>query len=243
MTGRLPALVSVGILLLMVGIPATPLEAQDGDGERRVLATLGELIVDGGVLMIPIGIASILTLGFALERIWALRRIKIVPPGIWQDVKSLLERGEIQRARECVAGEEFPVSRMIHAGLQHWEEGLQDVSTALVEAGQREADDLQRNLPALQGIASVSPLLGLLGTVTGMIQSFYTVARERSLGNPALLAEGIGEALVTTAAGLTVAIPAVILFYAFRGRTRRLARALDDIARGMLALHRERRLR
>ncbi|MEE8143625.1 MAG: MotA/TolQ/ExbB proton channel family protein, partial [Planctomycetota bacterium] len=129
------------------------------------------------------------------------------------------------------------------AGLLHWEDDLQDVSTALVEAGQREADDLQKNLPALQGIASVSPLLGLLGTVTGMIQSFYTVARERSLGNPALLAEGIGEALVTTAAGLTVAIPAVILFYAFRGRTRRLARALDDIARGMLALHRERRLR
>ncbi len=128
-------------------------------------------------MMIPIGIASVLTLGIAFERFWALRRVKIVPPPAWEEVKSLLDQREIDRARARVAEDELPVCRMLHAGLLHWEGNLEQVSSALTEAGQREADDLQKNLPALQGIASISPLLGLLGTVLGMIQSFYVVAQ------------------------------------------------------------------
>jgi biopolymer transport protein ExbB len=162
-----------------------------------------------------------------------------VPAGTWQEVRSDLKDGQVAAARGKVADELSPVSRMLHAGLIHWEDGLKDVSAALEDAGQREADDLHKHLPALQGIASVAPLLGLLGTVVGMIKCFYTVAQERALGNPALLAGGIGEALITTAVGLSVAIPALVLYYLFRGRTRKLTRELDDIARGVLALHRE----
>ena len=106
----------------------------------------------------------------------------------------------------------------------------------------READELQKNLPALQGIASVAPLMGLLGTVVGMIRSFYVIAKESAVGNPGLFAEPIGQALVTTAAGLSVAIPALILFYYFRGRIRNLVRRLDDVSREVLTCHREGRL-
>ena len=101
----------------------------------------------------------------------------------------------------------------------------------------READDLQKHLPGLQGIASVAPLLGLLGTVVGMIKSFYTIAKGSAMGNPELFAEPIGQALVTTAAGLTVAIPALVLYYTFRGRIRKLVRELDDVARGIVKLN------
>lgn len=241
---RRPWAFVIGVVFSGALVFVTPLHAADSvagsDDSEGILATLGELILDGGVLMIPIAIASIIMLALALERIIALRRSKIVPSGVWSTVQGQLEQGRIDLARKEVDAEHFPVSRMLNSGLLFWESNLEELSRALDEAGQREADRLQKNLPALQGIASVAPLLGLLGTVVGMIQSFFTVAKERALGNPALLADGIGQALVTTAAGLTVAIPALVLFYAFRGRARRLVGELDDIARGVLVAHRRR---
>lgn len=202
------------------------------------LTTLGELVVGGGVLMIPIGLASILTLGLAIERLWALRRGRILPDAVWSDVKIELEGGNIVSARERVAGRETALHRMLAAGLDRWDDGRDELSDELEESGQREADELQMHLPALQGIASVAPLLGLLGTVVGMIRSFYTIAKESVIGNPELFAEPIGQALVTTAAGLTVAIPALILFYWFRGRIRKLVRALNDVSRDVVRLRR-----
>lgn len=216
---------------------AAEAEAADSDG---ILTTLGELVLDGGILMIPIAVASILMLALTLERLVALRRRRIVPGSVWSSVQKQLADGRIDLARKEVGSEQYPVSRMLNSGLLFWESNLEQLSKALDEAGQREADHLQKNLPALQGIASVAPLLGLLGTVVGMIQSFFIIAKERALGNPALLADGIGQALVTTAAGLSVAIPALILFYCFRGQARRLVNELDDIARGVLVTHRER---
>lgn len=202
--------------------------------EAGVLATLGDLAVDGGYLMIPIALASVLMLGLAIERLVALRRGRIVPKGIWPSVREKLAKGDVRSARAEVGDERTPVSRMLHAGLLHWDTGVDGLSKALDEAGQREADELQNNLSSLQAIASVAPLLGLLGTVVGMIQSFLVIAQEEKVGNPALLADGIGQALVTTAAGLAVAIPALVLFHLLRGRAKRLTRLLDDVARGVL---------
>jgi len=233
--------IAIATLFSLV-LPASALlaSAQDGAvGESAIpgkeaasfLTTLGELVVDGGVLMIPIGLASVLTLGLAIERLHALRRAHILPDGLWRSVHAELERGDVRGARERVAGKGSALARMLAAGLEHWEDGRAELVAALEEAGQREVDELHVHLPALQGIASIAPLLGLLGTVVGMIQAFYTIAKERIVGNPELFAEPIGMALVTTAAGLTVAIPALVLYYWFRGRIRRLAAGLDDIAR------------
>ncbi len=233
------------LTLSVVALALTSSSAFAAEGdifEGDILTTLGELILKGGWLMIPIGLASILMLALALERLWALRRGRIIPNAIWEGVRTKLAAGELDAARDEVSDGRFPVSRMLHSGLEEWDRQFEDVSRALDEAGQREADDLSKGLPALQGIASVAPLLGLLGTVVGMIQAFFTVAKERgAMGNPELLAEGIGQALVTTAAGLSVAIPALVLFYAFRGRTRKIVREFDDVARAMLHIKRNRR--
>ncbi|MGE3165971.1 MAG: MotA/TolQ/ExbB proton channel family protein [Planctomycetota bacterium] len=217
---------------------ATDMHPSATNTGNSVLSTLGELLVQGGVLMIPIALASVLLLGLALERAWALRRHRVCPSRIWPSVRACLERSDVAGARVAVANPTTPLARVLHVGLSHWPESPRDLVAAIEDAGMREADDLQKHLPALQGIASVSPLLGLLGTVVGMIQSFLQVAKERAIGNPELLAEGIGQALVTTAAGLTVAIPALILFYYFRGRIRQHVREFDGVARELVTLHR-----
>lgn len=227
------------LVVLSLGRAAAAEEVATEGGDAGVLATLGQLALDGGILMIPIALASVLMVGLALERVWALRRGRIGPAALWPKVRESLAQGELDEARAQVSGEESPLARVLHAGLLQWEDDTRDVSAALEDAGLRESDDMQKNLPALQGVASVAPLLGLLGTVVGMIKSFLVVARESAMGNPELLAEGIGQALVTTAAGLSVAIPALILFYMFRGRIRKLVRELDNVARGVLEVHRE----
>ena len=210
---------------------ATSPSPVSSEGISEFLTTLGELIIGGGLLMIPIGLASILTLGLAIERLWALRKGRILPSGVWRDVRTELEGGNVDAARTRIAGDNTSLGRMLASGLERWEDGPVELAAELEEAGQREVDELNTHLPALQGIASVAPLLGLLGTVVGMIRSFYTIAKEHVVGNPELFAEPIGQALVTTAAGLSVAIPAMILYYWFRGRIRKHVRSLDAMAR------------
>ncbi len=231
------------IALVLGPAPTTLLAATNsavGGGSRieEFLTTLGELIVGGGVLMIPIALASILTLGLAIERLWALQRRRILPREVWRDVKTELEGGNLAGARRRADENRTALGRMLASGLERWEDGTKELTHELEEAGQREADDLNTHLPALQGIASVAPLLGLLGTVVGMIKSFYTIAKEHAVGNPELFAGPIGQALVTTAAGLSVAIPAMILYYWFRGRIRKIVRNLDDIAREVVKISR-----
>lgn len=244
---RSPLLISLLCLVLglssMSGVGdlahAQVTASEPNSDARGFLTTLGELMWEGGIFMVPIALASILMLGVTLERSWALRRNRICPPGLPVQVTEALTRGDLADARRLVEDDATPIARVLHSGLLHWEDDLADVSHALEDTGLREADDMQKHLPALQGVASVSPLLGLLGTVVGMIKSFLQVAKESAIGNPELLAEGIGQALVTTAAGLCVAIPALILYYVFRGRIRKLVRQLDDAARSVIAIHRK----
>lgn len=210
--------------------------AAAGSRISEFLTTLGELLVGGGLLMIPIALASILTLGLAIERLWALQRRRILPKNVWRDVKAQLEGGDLEGARRRAEEDRTALGRMLASGLDRWGDGPTELNQEFEEAGMREADVLNTHLPALQGIASVAPLLGLLGTVVGMIRSFYTIAKEHAVGNPELFAEPIGQALVTTAAGLSVAIPAMVLYYWFRGRIRKIVRSLDDIAREAVAI-------
>ncbi len=238
-SGAKPVLILIALLVLPTTLFAAP---PDGDAApasvESFLTTLGELIIGGGLLMIPIALASVLTLGLAIERLFALRRGRILPRELWRDVQVELEGGNVRAARDRVAGRSSALARMLDSGLERWDDGQEELNSALEEAGMRETDELNVHLPALQGIASVAPLLGLLGTVVGMIRSFYTIAKEHVIGNPELFAEPIGQALVTTAAGLSVAIPALILYYWFRGRIRKLVLGFDDVAREVTVLHR-----
>ncbi len=207
--------------------------------EAGVLATVGELMIQGGWLMLPIAGVSVLMIGISIERAISLRKSSICPQELWDEIKEMLGAGKVEEARLLLDGDQRPLARMLYSAVLRWDDSCQELTSAIEDSGQREADDLQKNLPALQGVASISPLMGLLGTVVGMIKAFLLVAKEKALGNPELLAEGIGMALTTTAAGLCVAIPAVILYYSFRGRIRTLVRHFDLVAQDLMLVHRD----
>ena len=168
-----------------------------------------ELIRNGGWLMLPIILCSIGAMGIVAERFWSLRRKKILPPDlvpyIWRKVKAdKLDDQEIRRIRLS-----SPLGTILASGLINSRHGREMMKTSIEETGRQVIHELEHFLNSLGTIASVTPLLGLLGTVVGMIKVFAAIMIH-GVGDPGILAGGISEALITTAAGLTVAIPSLI---------------------------------
>lgn len=168
-----------------------------------------ELIKNGGWLMLPIMLCSITAMGIVAERFWSLQRKKILPPAlvaqIWRLEKDHnLNESSIRRIKMS-----SPLGSILAAGLLNRSHGREMMKTSIEEAGRQVVHELERFLNSLGTIASITPLLGLLGTVVGMIKVFSAIMIH-GVGDPALLAGGISEALLTTAAGLTVAIPSLI---------------------------------
>jgi len=168
-----------------------------------------ELIKNGGWMMLPIILCSIGAMGIIGERFWSLQRKKILPaelvPHIWKlhrDKK--LDDVTLRRIKVS-----SPLGTVLAAGLSNSEHGREMMKTSIEEAGHQVVHQLERYLNALGTIASITPLLGLLGTVVGMIKVFSAIMIH-GVGDPGILAGGISEALITTAAGLTIAIPSLI---------------------------------
>jgi len=214
----------LGVLLALAAI------ASAGWTQGRIL-DLGnayDKILAGGPLMIPIGIASVLLLALTIERAVRLRRARITPRVQIREVEDALRSGDLSRARTACDARSNPFSAAIGAGLRHASDGAPEVEKAVEAAARREITILRRNLRPFSVIASVAPLLGLLGTVQGMIKVFDVVAEEGALGNAGLLSSGISTALVTTFAGLSVAIPALLLHHLFTSKIQRFA---DEVLR------------
>ncbi|CAN5206144.1 hypothetical protein BH23VER1_BH23VER1_33660 [soil metagenome] len=218
----LPALILALILAFTFVAAAETLMAQEGAGEvgeveeARPEETLYSMLRKGGPVMIPLALCSLAALGIGIERLISLRRRSVVPeefmPRLLNELRNPAE-GTGPAIRYC-EDSGTPVGRIFRAGLIHLESGdLVLVEKALEDAGGREVSKLKRSLRWLAIIATISPLLGLLGTVYGMIGAFQT-ATSVGMGKAEMLAQGIYEALVTTAAGLTIAIP-VLLFYQY----------------------------
>lgn len=171
--------------------------------------------------MFPIGLCSVAALGICLERLWSLRVRRAAPPDLVTDVQRELEGGSAESGRvaELCAG--CHLGAIFMAGLGSARHGREAMKEAMEGAAATAVHDMERYLTALGTIAAISPLLGLLGTVLGMIEVFRVLV-EDGIGNPGVFASGISEALVTTAAGLGVAIPALILH-------RFLLRKVDDL--------------
>ncbi|HIF54314.1 MAG: MotA/TolQ/ExbB proton channel family protein [Methylococcales bacterium] len=168
-----------------------------------------ELIKNGGWLMLPIMLCSITAMGIVAERFWSLQRKKILPPAlvaqIWRLEKDHnLNEPSIRRIKMS-----SPLGSILAAGLLNRHHGREMMKISIEEAGRQVVHELERFLNTLGTIASITPLLGLLGTVVGMIKVFAAIMIH-GVGDPSLLAGGISEALLTTAAGLTVAIPSLI---------------------------------
>lgn len=180
-----------------------------------------ELIVSGGWLMFPIIGCSVLSLAICMERLWELRAKNITPPHLTKEVWTLLKSGAMtpEKLREVKDGS--PLGRIIAAGLANARHGREVMKESIQEAATQVIHEMERFLTALGTIAAITPLLGLLGTVIGMIKVFTEIMIQGT-GNASVLAGGISEALITTASGLAVAIPTLIFH-------RHLSRRVDSL--------------
>jgi biopolymer transport protein ExbB len=168
-----------------------------------------EVIKSGGWMMLPIILCSIGAMGIIAERLWSLQRKKIVPPELVPQVWNLFREQKLDKTALYRLKTSSPLGYILAAGLANSEHGREVMKECIEEAGRQVVHNLERFLNTLGTIAAVSPLLGLLGTVFGMIEIFSSLMRHGA-GDPSALAGGISVALVTTAAGLTVAIPSLI---------------------------------
>ena len=188
-----------------------------------------EIVQSGGWLMVPILLCSVVAVAIGIERAWTLRRSSVLPRELPGRVLARLSNGGFDRSGldELKAGS--PLGRVFAAGVVNAERGREFMRKAMQEAVDQANHDLQRYLTSLGIIASVTPLLGLLGTVVGMIEVFTALMLEGS-GNAKALAGGIAEALITTAAGLSVAIPALMSHRYFLRRVDDLALDMEQAA-------------
>ncbi|MDH5184101.1 MAG: MotA/TolQ/ExbB proton channel family protein [Gammaproteobacteria bacterium] len=192
-----------------------------------------ELVQAGGWLMLPIILSSIVSVAIVAERFWTLRRKRILPSGLVSAVIKLQRQKKMTRVQIDEIRESSPLGRVLSSGLINIEHSREIMKQALEETGRQVVLELERFLNALGTIASITPLLGLLGTVIGMIKVFSVITTQ-GVGDPGILAGGISEALVTTAAGLAVAIPSLIFYRYFRAHVDELALEMEDEALKMV---------
>jgi len=175
-----------------------------------------EMIQSGGLLMIPIVFCSILAMGIIIERFYSLQKKKILPPEMVKQVWRLAKAKKLDVVTLKHLKESSPLGAILAAGLMNRSFGRDVMKESIAETGRQVTHKLERFLNTLGTIATITPLLGLLGTVVGMIKVFAAIV-SYGVGDPSVLAGGISEALITTAAGLSVAIPCVIFHRYFDG--------------------------
>lgn len=180
-----------------------------------------EIVQAGGLLMWPITACSVVAVAIILERLWALREKRVLPVSVANHVVELLQRDQIDAKQIQDVHQSSPFGQVLAAGLAYRYASRDLLKEVIEDTGRHAVHELERYLSTLGTIAAISPLLGLLGTVSGMIHSFTAITTD-GVPNPAVLAHGISEALVATAAGLTVAIPSLIAYRYLRGRVERL---------------------
>ncbi len=194
-----------------------------------------QFVMKGGYLMYPIILCSILTLAILFERLFALRRSRIIPEKFIIEVSDLVRQQRMEDALTQCRLNESSISRILMAGISRHDKSRQQVKEAIEDIGRLEAANLERYLTILGTIAGIAPLLGLLGTVTGMIKAFSVISHA-GIGNPQMLAGGISEALITTAAGLTVAIPAFVFYKLLRSRVDKRILRMERVSIELLDL-------
>lgn len=173
------------------------------------------LVIKGGPLMFLILLCSVIAFTLVIERLWHLRRAEINTEGFIEDIAETLRRNKVMDALDKCNAMPGPIAQIVKAGIVKHDRPRAEIKEAIEDAGLHEVPRLEKNLSALATIAHITPLLGLLGTVTGMVRSFQVIEMKASAlmpVNPGDLAGGIWEALITTVAGLAVAIPTYVAY-------------------------------
>lgn len=197
-----------------------------------------DMILAGRYMMIPIGLASLVGLTVVIERLLVLQKPRIVKPEVAGAVDSMAASQELSVVRSICERHPGPFANIVQSGLDHADNDWTIIRDVLQETGRQEATRLTRRLGVLETVAAVSPLLGLLGTVVGMIRVFATIS-SAGLSSPEVMSTGISEAMVTTAAGLIVGIPALVAYNWLNARADRIifeleyysSRVLDTLRR------------
>lgn len=224
-------------------LPTDPVSIGGGEpaasgGVGIQIGNIVSIVREGGVLMIPIILCSSVLMVFVFERLLFLRRSRVIPRPFVRGVIEQLEQGQLERDEAIALCEEngSPIAELFIAALKKWNRPAVEVEQAILDAGERVTSQLKKYLRLFNAISNLSPLLGLLGTVLGMIEAFNSIAQADAMGRPEMLASGIGAALLTTAAGLCVAIPAYAAYAYFVGRTDQLILEMDAHAQNLVEL-------
>ncbi len=188
-----------------------------------------ELVFAGGWMMIPLMLASVLAVAISIERFWTLRSDKIAPKHLLAQVWSWIKNEELDAAKLKQLKEESHLGAILAAGLVNSKHGRDITKEAIEQAASKAVHEMERFLTALGTIAAVTPLMGLLGTVLGMISVFNEIMAQGT-GNAGVLAGGISEALITTAAGMIVAIPSLIFYRIFERRIDEIINFMEQEA-------------
>jgi len=206
--------------------------AEAGAPTATQVGSVWDFLIKGGPMMIPIGLCSLVALAVIVERLVTLRRASVIPPGFLEGVRSRFRESpdDPDEAMQYCREDGSPIANIFLAGLKKLGTGAPQRDKAVEEAGARELFNLRKYLRMLSVVAALAPVMGLLGTVFGMIKAFQTVAVSgEALGKTELLARGIYEALITTAAGLMLAIPVLVAFHWLSARIERLLHEMDRI--------------
>lgn len=180
-------------------------------------------------------LCSVLSLAIFMERLWSLRRKRVMPESILPKVERLVREGRLPDALSAVKGDDSSLSRILVIGLKNAGKKREQIKEVLEEVGSREATRLEKYIEALATIASVSTLLGLLGTISGMIKIFSAISHEVAV-NPTTLAGGISEALNTTAFGLVVAIPTTVFYKYLIGKAEDMIVEMEEYSSHIVEL-------
>jgi biopolymer transport protein ExbB len=194
-----------------------------------------EFVIQGGPVMVPLLLCSVIALSIIVERCLSLRRNRILKYDVLQRIEDLLRDRKIPEASTLCKRYPSSMTRILLAAILNHDKSRQEIKEIIEDAGRQEVPVLERYLTILGTIASIAVLLGLLGTVTGMIRTFNSIAA-LGYGHPEALASGISEALVATATGLTIAIPTLILYNIFTSKVDSLVIEMEKNSLRMLSI-------
>ncbi|HET6567919.1 MAG TPA: MotA/TolQ/ExbB proton channel family protein [Rhodothermales bacterium] len=210
-----------------VALPVDTLAAQAGPGAGQYDSYL-DMILAGGWVMIPIFLLSVLSVYIFVERFITLRKASTRPQAITERIRQYVHSGDIRGAIVYCEAQGKPITNIIKTGLERLGRPISDIQDAVQAAGRYEAFELERKMDVLASVAGIAPMLGFLGTVTGMIKAFQAIQQLQGAVDPSQLAGGIWEALITTVFGLVVGIAA---YFFHNWLTSRIGRAVNDMER------------
>jgi len=193
-----------------------------------------DIFLKGGFIMWPILLSSIIGLAVSIDRFIMLRKAKINVPAFMVRIRGFIKKKDISGAISYCMQEKSPVANIVRKGLRKYKYGHDRVKDAIENAGSQEISKLEKGLSVLASVAGIAPLLGFLGTVTGMIQAFMTIQDLAGAANPSDLAGGIWEALITTAFGLIIGIPAFALYNYFLSAVKKLVGEMETVANDVI---------